>query len=125
MLSNFLHTKLVWIPSVCYIPNYYLQSCFHLYLMSFCCTTLAIYLHMYLLYLWPVFSDCQAFVAERAGCESPILEVTGSKPIDSKVLVIRGSFLFLLFHFILWLRLCFNAVSGRLEKCIFYKLVFI
>ena len=27
----FLHAKLVWMPSVCYIPNYYLQSWVYLF----------------------------------------------------------------------------------------------
>ena len=36
-------------------------------------------------------------MAERVRCESIILEVTGLKPIRSKVLLIRGLFLFFLF----------------------------
>ena len=33
MLSNLLHNKLVWVPSVFYIPNYYLLSCVYLFLV--------------------------------------------------------------------------------------------
>ena len=33
-------------------------------------------------------------MAERAGCETPILMVAASKPICSKVLLIRGLFIF-------------------------------
>ena len=32
VLCNLLHAKLVWMPSVCYIPNYYLLNCVYLYL---------------------------------------------------------------------------------------------
>ena len=35
MLSNFFPSKLVWMPSVCYIPNYYMQICVYLYLVPF------------------------------------------------------------------------------------------
>ena len=35
MYSNFLLAKLVWMPSVCYIPNYYLQICVCFYLVPF------------------------------------------------------------------------------------------
>ena len=31
MLCDLLHAKLVWMPSVFYIPNYYLQNCVYLY----------------------------------------------------------------------------------------------
>ena len=58
MLFNLIYAKLVWMPSVCYIPTYYLQK--------------------------------------RAGCETPILEVAGSKRMRSKALPIQG--LFLSFH---------------------------
>ena len=33
MLCDFLREKLVWMPSVCYIPNYYLQNCVYMYLV--------------------------------------------------------------------------------------------
>ena len=33
MLCDLLHAKLVWMPSVCHIPNYYLQNCVYLYLV--------------------------------------------------------------------------------------------
>ena len=33
MFSSLLHAKLVWVPSVCYIPNYYLQNCLNFYLV--------------------------------------------------------------------------------------------
>ena len=26
-VSDLFHAKIVWMPSVCYIPNYYLQNC--------------------------------------------------------------------------------------------------
>ena len=32
MICDLLHAKLVWMPSACYIPNYYLQN---LYLVLF------------------------------------------------------------------------------------------
>ena len=35
MLSDLLHANLVWMPSVCYIPNYYLQDSVYLYLVPF------------------------------------------------------------------------------------------
>ena len=31
MLCELLHGKLTWMPSVCYIPSYYLQNCVYLY----------------------------------------------------------------------------------------------
>ena len=34
MRSNFLHAKLVWMPSVCYNPNYYLQNWVYSYFVS-------------------------------------------------------------------------------------------
>ena len=33
MLSNSIHAKLVWRPSVCYFPIYYMQNCDNLYLV--------------------------------------------------------------------------------------------
>ena len=33
MLSILLHAKLVWMPSVCYILNYYMQNFVYLYLV--------------------------------------------------------------------------------------------
>ena len=33
MLSNLLHADSVWMPSVCYNPNYFLQNCVVLYLV--------------------------------------------------------------------------------------------
>ena len=33
MLCDFSHAKLVWMPSVCYFPNYYLQIVVYLYLV--------------------------------------------------------------------------------------------
>ena len=40
-------------------------------------------------------------MAERAGLETPVLKVAGSKPIHSKVILIRGFFFYLfVFHFI-------------------------
>ena len=33
MLSDLVHAKLVWMPSVCYIPNYYMLNCVYLYLV--------------------------------------------------------------------------------------------
>ena len=33
MFSKLLHTKLVWMSSVCCIPNYYLQNCVNLCFM--------------------------------------------------------------------------------------------
>ena len=35
MLSNLLYAKLVLIPSVCYIPNFYLQNCVYFSLVPF------------------------------------------------------------------------------------------
>ena len=31
--SNLLQARLWWMPSVCYIPSYYLQNCVYLYLV--------------------------------------------------------------------------------------------
>ena len=47
-----------------------------------------------------MFAGFQALVSEKAVRETPILEVAGSKPICSKVLLIRGLFLYFIFHFI-------------------------
>ena len=33
MFCGLLHVKLVWMPSVCYNPNYYLQNRVYLYLV--------------------------------------------------------------------------------------------
>ena len=33
MRSNLLYAKLVWMPSVCYIPSYYIQSYVYSYLV--------------------------------------------------------------------------------------------
>ena len=35
MLSHLLQAKLVWMPSVCYIPKYNLQNCVYLCLVPF------------------------------------------------------------------------------------------
>ena len=34
MLSNLLHAKLAWMPSVYYIPNCYMQKCVYFYLVT-------------------------------------------------------------------------------------------
>ena len=48
-------------------------------------------------------------MVERAGRETPILGVAGSKPIRSKVLLIRDLFLPFLLHFINLLLYCVSA----------------
>ena len=35
ILFDLLHVKLVCMPSVCYIPNYYLQNCVYFYFVPF------------------------------------------------------------------------------------------
>ena len=49
---------------------------------------------------------------EKAGSETPIFEVLGSKPIRSKVLLHRGLFLFILLHFIQLLFVVFSLVNS-------------
>ena len=59
-------------------------------------------------------------MAERVRCETIILEITGLKPIRSKVLLIRGLFLFFFFHFIKSCsRLCLLSAPSHL--CIIWK----
>ena len=67
--------------SVCYVPNYYLQNCVYLYLVPLLLPRI-VNLAAYLAALF-VTSVCWllSFVAEKAGRETLILEVAGSKPI--------------------------------------------
>ena len=41
MLSNLLHAKLVWMPSICYNSNYYLQNSVYFYLVPFLLLSIA------------------------------------------------------------------------------------
>ena len=70
MLSNLLHAKLAWMPSVCLISNCYMQKCVHFYLV----TLLLNRIGDLLAYVAAMFvtSVCRfLFVAEREGRETP------------------------------------------------------
>ena len=58
-------------------------------------------------------------MVERAGLETPNLEFAGSNPI-SKLLLIRRSFLFCLFHFtkLLFCRVLASVSEAQLRLCI-------
>ena len=61
-------------------------------------------------------------MAERAGLESLILEVAGSKPTRRKVLLIRGLFLCFLIHFIKLFFFCVVAsvCEAQPRRCVNY-----
>ena len=61
-------------------------------------------------------------VAEMARCETPFLEVADSKPISSKVLLIRG--LFLSSHFVFWLFFAKSCLASGLKLRFILILVF-
>ena len=66
-------------------------------------------------------------MAERAGCETSVLEVTGSKPIHSEVLLIRDLFLSFLISFykaafLSCYRKYLRSAAASLCACSFFSL---
>ena len=79
--------------SVFLVPNYYLQNCVYLYLVPLLLHGIGNLLAYVAALFVTRFAGCLAFVAEKAGCETPIIELAGSKPLRNKVLLVRGFFL--------------------------------
>ena len=65
-------------------------------------------------------------MAERAGCETPNLEVAGSNPIISKVILIQGLFLFFLISLYkaVFCRVFASVCGAQLRLHVFLSLLF-
>ena len=58
-------------------------------------------------------------MAERAGCETPNIEVAGADPIHCKVLLIRGLFPFLILLIkLLFCRVLASVCEAQLRLCV-------
>ena len=65
MFLNLLLAKLVWMPSVFYNPNCYLQSCAYFYFVPFSLHRIGNLLAYVTAFLWLAFVDSVAFVDDR------------------------------------------------------------
>ena len=73
MLSNLCYAKLVWMSSVCYVPNYYLQNCVYLYLVPLLLPRI-VNLAAYVAALFvTIVCWLLSVVVEKAWSETPIL----------------------------------------------------
>ena len=99
MLCDLLQAKLVWMPSVCYTPNYYLQNCIYLYLVPLLLNRIGNLLAYVAALL--VTSVCRWLSLRGwvvSAWDSKTLDCSRSQ-IESRPSRIRGLFHFFLLHF--------------------------
>ena len=100
MLSIFSSAKLAWMPSACYIPNYYMPLCVYLYLVPLLLHCIGSLLACVAASFVTSVSVVEHSWSSGQGVRLQISKSQSANPIVNKVFLVRGLFPFFELHFI-------------------------